>query len=171
MLFPTLENAIWISTAKLQHESGAAEVPVDRIRATLASLFPKQAALSSVSTYLSQVLIASKKRFPNHLNSRVLSGSGSLRHLFRIGDPVHHDRMKAKAKPNREELPESYWYLLDWYEKDYSPSTGAVHSGLPSKADGSGKNWIRFVGLINADDLKVMEEAIDRNCEQVFPSE
>jgi len=38
--------------------------------------------------------------------------------LFRPGDHPHASR-KGKTKPDRDELPEQYHYLLDWYEQKY----------------------------------------------------
>lgn len=170
MLFPTLENAIWVSTAKLHYDTGAREIPVQQIKASLAALFPKQAALRSVSTYLSQVLIATKKRFPNHLNSRILVGSGPMRRLFRTGDPVHSDRADAKYKPSKREIPEAYWHLLDWYDEKYNAGGSAPAPSCPrAVADGSGKNWLRFVGYINAHDLALMKKAIEEDFEKVYP--
>lgn len=46
--------------------------------------------------------------------------------LFRAGDTAHPAR-KGKIIPDRNELPEPYRYLLDWYEQEYS-SKGAVIS-------------------------------------------
>jgi hypothetical protein len=38
--------------------------------------------------------------------------------LFRPGDHPHSSR-RGKTKPERDELPEQYRYLLDWYEQRY----------------------------------------------------
>ena len=38
--------------------------------------------------------------------------------LFRPSDQAHPSR-KGKMKPTREQLPEKYHYLLDWYEREY----------------------------------------------------
>jgi hypothetical protein len=38
--------------------------------------------------------------------------------LFRPGDDFHSSRT-GKTKPERDELPERYQVLLDWYEKSY----------------------------------------------------
>ena len=43
--------------------------------------------------------------------------SGKYR-LFRPGDDFHPSRT-GKTKPERDELPEQYQELLDWYEKSY----------------------------------------------------
>lgn len=43
-----------------------------------------------------------------------------FRRLYRPGDDIHPDRVQArnpsKAKPKREEIPEKYHPLLDWYD-------------------------------------------------------
>ena len=44
---------------------------------------------------------------------------GDTFRLFRPGDFAHPAR-KGKMKPVREELPEKFHYLLDWYENEYS---------------------------------------------------
>lgn len=38
--------------------------------------------------------------------------------LFRPGDQAHPSR-KGKMKPTREQLPDKYHYLLDWYDREY----------------------------------------------------
>jgi hypothetical protein len=43
--------------------------------------------------------------------------------LFRPGDHSHPSR-KGKTKPERNELPEQYRYLLDWYEQQYCTKDG-----------------------------------------------
>jgi hypothetical protein len=45
--------------------------------------------------------------------------------LFRLGDHSHPAR-KGKMKPEREELPKQYHYLLDWYEQEYCHKEGNV---------------------------------------------
>jgi hypothetical protein len=39
--------------------------------------------------------------------------------LYRPTDPAHPAR-KGKMIPERDELPQKYHYLLDWYEREYS---------------------------------------------------
>jgi hypothetical protein len=45
--------------------------------------------------------------------------------LFRPGDHSHPSR-KGKTKPERNELPEQYRYLLDWYEQQYCTKDGGM---------------------------------------------
>jgi hypothetical protein len=51
--------------------------------------------------------------------------------LIRQGDHSHASR-KGKMTPSREELPEQYHYLLDWYEKEYcSKASGTKEEDDP----------------------------------------
>jgi hypothetical protein len=45
--------------------------------------------------------------------------------LFRPGDQAHPSR-KGKMKPTREQLPDQYHYLLDWYEREYCAKETSV---------------------------------------------
>jgi hypothetical protein len=45
--------------------------------------------------------------------------------LIRAGDHSHPSR-KGKTKPERDELPDQYRYLLDWYEQKYCGEGSAV---------------------------------------------
>ena len=50
---------------------------------------------------------------------------GDTYRLFRSGDRAVPAR-RGKIKPKREELPEKYHYLLDWYDQTYSGNEIAV---------------------------------------------
>jgi len=50
---------------------------------------------------------------------------GDTYRLFRPGDYTHPAR-RGKTKPEREELPPKYHYLLDWYERTYSGKDAPV---------------------------------------------
>jgi hypothetical protein len=43
----------------------------------------------------------------------------SRRRLYRPGDPSHPER-RSKITPRRDEIPEKYHELLDWYESEYA---------------------------------------------------
>jgi hypothetical protein len=60
---------------------------------------------------------------PNPGRYRMLFATAKgRRRLFRPGDPFHPDRQKGKIVPEKEELPEKYWGLLDWYHNEYARS-------------------------------------------------
>jgi hypothetical protein len=50
--------------------------------------------------------------------------------LFRPKDQAHPSR-KGKILPSREELPDQYHYLLDWYQSEYS----AKDTNMPEEDD------------------------------------
>ncbi len=52
------------------------------------------------------------------------TGKGTRR-LYRSGDPFHPSRKSGKTVPNREEIPEKYHALLEWYTNKYdAPKSG-----------------------------------------------
>ena len=57
---------------------------------------------------------------PNPGGYRMLYATGkSTRRLFRPGDSCDPAR-EGKIIPERSEIPEQYWYLLDWYHEVYA---------------------------------------------------
>jgi len=67
-------------------------------------------------------------RAPNPGRYRMLFATGKVtRRLFRTGDSFHPGRRDAKIVPNREDIPDKYHYLLDWYFSEYSPAS--AHGG------------------------------------------
>jgi hypothetical protein len=61
------------------------------------------------------------------------------RRLFREGDMAHPDR-KGKIVPVREQIPERYRYLLDWYANEYSPAKPEVWLSGIFEMIGAGKD-------------------------------
>lgn len=102
---------------------------------------------------------------PNPAQYRMLHAVGrGRRRLYRPGDPVHPDR-HGKMYPERQDIPERYQPLVDWYLKEYSQGS------KPAKGATDPKVWLQFVGLISAYDLRKMAEAIESGTEQVDPHE
>lgn len=57
---------------------------------------------------------------PNPGRYRMLFATGKARRrLFRSGDPFHPERDKGKIVPEKEELPEEYRDLVDWYYSEF----------------------------------------------------
>jgi hypothetical protein len=46
----------------------------------------------------------------------------SRRRLFRPGDPFHPAREGGKVVPDRDEIPDKYHPLLEWYERVWAPA-------------------------------------------------
>jgi|GEM_PF-4926388 hypothetical protein len=58
---------------------------------------------------------------PNPAKYRILyETEPGRRRLFKKGDYYHPQREGGKTKPNKQDIPEKYWYLLDWYENEYN---------------------------------------------------
>jgi hypothetical protein len=60
-------------------------------------------------------------RRPNGGHYRMFTETeDGLRRLFHAGDPVHA-YPRGKMYP-RDEIPEAYRYLIDWYVNEYNPA-------------------------------------------------
>jgi hypothetical protein len=71
-----------------------------------------------VQIHASLHCVANKR--PNPATYRMLYATpDGGRRLFRQGDEAHSYR-GGKIVPERADLPEAYWPLLDWYEREYS---------------------------------------------------
>lgn len=117
-----LADRIWIAVALLHQEMPDREAFTrDQIRQKLRStglmdgLKPQ-----SVAAHLKEHLVANVP--PSSTRYRMLyevAPGGNLR-LFRPGDFTFQGRIDgrklSKSVPRREEIPEQYWQLLDWYE-------------------------------------------------------
>lgn len=109
----------WLSLALLQHEhpdrdSFSAKEILDRVKAEQVS--PELRPGVQVHIYLHNVA----NRPPNSAQYRMFyKVADETYRLYRPTDTAHPAR-KGKIIPERDELPEKYHYLLDWYEREYS---------------------------------------------------
>jgi hypothetical protein len=85
------------------------------------------------------------------------------RRLFRPGDTANKNRT-GRTHPDPRQLDEKYRPLVDWYLREYAPVCEDRGSPPPS---GSPSVLLEFVGTISAYDLKIMSEAIERDCERI----
>jgi hypothetical protein len=69
-----------------------------------------------VYVHVSQHCVANRRPYPNRYRMLTETSPGRRR-LFRDGDPYHPQREGAKTTPERDELPEEYRELLDWYRE------------------------------------------------------
>lgn len=59
-------------------------------------------------------------RLPNPARYRMLFATGkTTRRLFRPGDAYHPARDGSKVVPAKEDIPEEYRHLVDWYLTEY----------------------------------------------------
>jgi len=112
-------DEVWVGLALLhvEHpdkESFTAREILDRVRSEHAT--PELRPGLQAHIYLHNVANLE----PNSARYRMFYRlAGDTYRLFRAGDHAHPAR-RGKSKPKREELPEKYHYLLDWYEQTYS---------------------------------------------------
>jgi hypothetical protein len=110
-------DEVWIATALLHKEHperpdfGTEEI-VERARkeALVKPLSP------GVYVHVLQHCVANRRAYPNRLRM-LFETSPGRRRLFRDGDAYHPEREGTKITPKREELPEDYRNLLDWYRE------------------------------------------------------
>lgn len=150
----------WIGVALLHREHPDREdFRTDEILTRAKKEFGELAP--GVRQHLGTHAVASVVPSPGKYRMFTRTGHGRLR-LYRVGDPIHPQRT-GKAVPNRHDIPEKYWDLLDWHKRSQNkPVAKEQRSGRTDPAA-----YLAFVGLIPAYDLKRMEEAIQRDCENV----
>lgn len=117
-----LADRIWISVALLHQEHpGREDFSKDEIRRKLDdSGLANGTDRGSVNAHLKEHLVANVP--PSTSKYRMLyetTPGGNLR-LFRPGDFTYATRYQkrkpSKSVPKREEIPQHYWPLLDWYD-------------------------------------------------------
>ena len=124
-------DEVWIATALLHREfpkrqDFAVQEIVDRaVRERVHdSLRP------GVSVHAYQHCVANLA--PNPGRYRMLTATGkNTRRIFRPGDDHHPDRQGGKISPNKEEIPEKYWPLLEWYESRFGKRLKANSTADP----------------------------------------
>lgn len=136
-------DEVWIATALLHRERPAQ--PAFTIEEIVA-----RAALESIAgparpgVYVHAVQHCVANRPPNPGRYRMLFETGpGQRRLFRKGDPFHPKREGSKITPERDEIPQEYVGLLDWYRDwcDAAIQTTVESDPLLSLAGSGRKLW------------------------------
>jgi len=152
----------WLATALLHREHVQAEdFSLDEIRERARTEFHDRRP--GVLQHIISHGVASNPPSPAQYRMLHVSARGRRR-LYRRGDPVHHGR-RGKIHPEKRDIPERYWPLVDWYVNEYDRYGGA------SPGSSNPAVLLGFVGLIPAYDLQKMAEAIAQGCEKVDTSE
>lgn len=116
----------WLALASLQRENparqdfSAGEI-FERVRTEAVHTSLRTGVAPHISLHNVANLPANSARYRMFYRTP----SGKYR-LFRAGDDFHPSRT-GKTKPEREDLPEQYHELLDWYEKSYC--AGGANAG------------------------------------------
>jgi len=117
-------DEVWIATALLhQQHPERSTFRVQEIVDRAAALGLYQPLRPGVLTHATQHCVANKRPNPGGYRMLYAAGRGERR-LFRTGDVAHPHR-SGKTTPNREEIPEAYLPLLDWYDYVYDCSGAA----------------------------------------------
>lgn len=109
----------WIALAMLQYEhrdreSFSAKEILDQVKVERAN--PELRPGVQVHIYLHNVANAEPNSAKYRMSYKL---ADDTYRLYRPTDPAHPAR-KGKMIPERDELPQKYHYLLDWYEREYS---------------------------------------------------
>ena len=117
-----IADRIWIATARLHQQMPLrSDFKKSEILETMKTEgLADGVERSTLSAHLDQHCVANVP--PSSGKYRMLyetTPGGNLR-LFRPGDLTHPARVPrrkpSKITPRREEIPQQYWHLLDWYE-------------------------------------------------------
>jgi hypothetical protein len=117
----------WLALALLQYEqperdSFSAKEILDRVKSE--QVHPELRPGVPVHIYLHNVANVA----PNSAKYRMSYKLGDETYrLFRPTDRAHPAR-KGKMIPKRDELPQKYHYLLDWYEREYCRKETAINT-------------------------------------------
>ena len=111
-------DEVWIATALLQREHpGRADFAVAEIveRAQGENLTGAPSLRPGVHAHVVQHCVAANPPSPNRCRMLVATGRGRRR-LYLPTDPCHSERLAGKSVPRRQQIPEAYHPLLDWYD-------------------------------------------------------
>lgn len=121
-------DEVWVALAMLhqkhpQRASFSAREILDQVKSERAH--PDLRAGVQAHIYLHNVANLAPNSARNRMSYKL---EDDTYRLYRTGDAVHPLR-KGKAAPHRNELPEKYQPLLDWYEREY-----CKHESAPGSA-------------------------------------
>lgn len=108
-------DEVWIATALLHREQPKRQdFTVQEIVDRAARERVHDSLRPGVAIHAYQHCVATLA--PNTARYRMLTATGkNKRRIFRPGDEHHPDREGGKITPKKEEIPEEYWPLVDWY--------------------------------------------------------
>ncbi len=112
-------DEVWIVTALLHRDNPRREDFTVREIVERAKTEPIHDKLRpGVYIHASQHCVANRTPNPGRYRMLYATGKGRRR-LFRTGDSYHPDREDGKVLPNKEDLPEEYRDLIDWYNTKF----------------------------------------------------
>ena len=117
-------DEVWIATALLHRENPTRQdITVSEIVERARKEGLEKELRPGVRVHALQHCVANRP--PNPGRYRMLYATGKLtRRLYCNGDPYDPDREGSKIIPARDEIPDEYQALLEWYESEYVPVRG-----------------------------------------------
>jgi len=163
-------DQVWVATALLHREHpDRLDFSKQEILQRARQEHPEGASRPGISQHISTHCVATKAPSPTKHRMLTRTGTGRRR-LFRSGDRFHPLRSGGNVAPPREDLPEKYHYLLDWYETDYDKR--ATTEGPGEKPGGAtAEALMRLMGRISREDADEMINIIDKCCGRVDANE
>ncbi len=163
-------DQVWVATALLHRENpDRMDFSKQEIRERAEEEYLEGAKRPGISQHISTHCVASKPPTPakHRMLSRTRSGR---RRLFREGiDAEHPDRKEGNTCPNREDLPDEYCSLLDWYENEYNrkelPKVARRTRGATAEV------MMKMMGRISQEDANELIQIINECCGQIDASE
>lgn len=131
-------DEVWIATALLHRDHPRRpDFTVREIMDRVVSENSTGVVRRSVHVHVIQHCVANRP--PNPAGYRMLvETSYGRRRLYRPGDPHHPDR-RGRVIPERQNVPERYLPLLDWYESHYARQTSRKEPDPLLALRGSGR--------------------------------
>ncbi|HVB88028.1 MAG TPA: hypothetical protein VNK23_15310 [Candidatus Dormibacteraeota bacterium] len=163
-------DQIWVATALLHRENPQrSDFSKQEILQRAAQEYPEGARRPGISQHISTHCVASKA--PSPAKHRMLTRAGTgRRRLFRQGDYFHPARAGGKVSPWREELPEKYHELLDWYETEFDKRLEPGEETAKNRG-ATAETLMKLMGRISREDADEMIRIIDDCCGHVDANE
>jgi len=120
----TIADEVWVATALLHRGNPErSDFSVREIKDRLLEEGIAGEARAGVETHIRQHCVANVSSDTDRVRLLYATSPGTRR-LYREGDPYHPRRVGGRIVPSRENIPEGYWFLLDWYDSEYAGSPG-----------------------------------------------
>lgn len=165
-------DQVWVATALLHKENPQrTDFSKQEIRHRAEKEHLAGAKRPGISQHISTHCVASRP--PNPARHRMLTRTGTgRRRLFRYGDEFHPARAEGSITPRREDLPEQYHVLLDWYESEYSKRGMRKEKEEGNKPRGAtAETLMNLMGRISRGDADEMIKIINDCCGRVDTNE
>jgi hypothetical protein len=162
----SVADQVWIAAALLHREHpDRVSFLKKEIQQRCEILDAAGARRPGISQHISTHCVASRPASPAKHRMLTRTGTGRRR-LFRSGDQVHPSRRNGKSTPRREDLPEQYHELLDWYETEYNKVPAVAEPASRSRG-ASAEALMRLMGRISREDADELTRIIDQCCGRV----